>query len=293
MHLQYAETIEKLRAWAQKEQSIQGLLILGSQVRDKNEGDEWSDLDVLLLADAPNVFMQSDAWLTFLGEVVCVVDEETPLDWIQMTWSVKRVLFADNRAVDFSILPADRTNNVLAMNAEIHAHGYEVIYDAQPNTLSEKIEETLANVKEDTLKIPAEDELQKIVNQFLFQLVFAGKKIKRNELWVAVSTINQQVNNLLLQLIEFHTASVVKTSEGIRYDGRFLEQRISPAMLGKLPQCFAKYDVFDAIETIEHLLEIACSLSKEICEKQDYSFWADRFDKIQKLCDDMFASEKM
>jgi hypothetical protein len=293
MHPQYNETVQKLRTWSQQEQAIQGLLILGSQVRDKFEGDEWSDLDVLLLADMPNVFMQSDTWLKDIGEVVCVIDEETPLDWVNLTWRVRRVLFADHRAVDFSILPFNRVDDVLSMNAEIHAHGYEVIYDAQKQILSEKIEETLANVKEDTPKIPTEAELQQTINQLLFQLIFTGKKIKRNELWVAVSTINQQVNHLLLQLIEFHTATVVKTSQGIRYDGRFLEQRISPAMLEKLPECFAKYDEFDAIQTIDRLLKITSFLAKEICEKQNYSFNADQIGKAQKLFDDMFANEKM
>ena len=35
------------------------------------------------------------------GEIVCVIVEESKLDWIHLTWSVKRVLFADNRTVVF------------------------------------------------------------------------------------------------------------------------------------------------------------------------------------------------
>ena len=292
MHPQYADTIEKLRTWSQQESSIQGLLILGSQVRDKNAGDEWSDLDVLLLADTPNVFMQSEEWLSMLGEVVCVIDEETQLDWVNLTWAVKRVLFTDHRAVDFSILPADRADDVLSMNAEIHAHGYEVIYDAHHKMLTEKVAATLANLKTETPKAPTEAELQKIINQLLFQLIYAGKKIKRQELWVAVSTINQSVSALLLQLLEFHTATVVKASQGIRYEGRFLEQRIAPAIVDKLSLSFAKYDNLDAIQTIGHILSISQSLSKEICEAQDYAFNADQFDQAQKLFDEMFANEE-
>ena len=293
MHPQYADTIEKLRIWSQQERSIQGLLILGSQVRAKFKGDEWSDLDVLLLADTPNVFMQSDEWLNILGEAVCVIHEETQLEWVNLTWAVKRVLFTDNRAVDFSVLPADRVDDVLTMNAEIHAYGYEIIYDAHHNLLTNKIAATVAGIKEDLPKVPTEAELQALINQLLFQLIFAGKKIKRHELWVAVSTINQPVSNLLLQLFEFHTATVVKEFQGIRYDGRFLEQRISPTIRDNLPLCFSQYDILDAIQTIEHLLNIAHRLSKEICEAQNYSFNADQFGKVQKLFDDMFTNEKM
>ncbi|MBE0528333.1 MAG: aminoglycoside 6-adenylyltransferase [Thermoleophilia bacterium] len=296
MHPKYNETINQLKTWAQNEKSIQGVIILGSQVRAEFEGDEWSDLDVLLLADTPSDFMQSDNWLDFFGNVVCVVNEETPLDWVNMTWAVKRVLFTDNRAVDFSILPSDRVDDVLSMNAEIHAFGYEIIYDAHPNMLTVEIETSLVKVKkvkEELPKPPTEPELQQIINNLLFELIFAAKKIKRNELWVAVSAINQQINNRLLQLIEFHTTSVAKPSQGIRYDGRFLEQRIPQATLEKLPLSFAKYDVFDAIQTIEHLLEITYCLSKEICEEQNYLFEAEQFYRTRKLFDEVFEDERM
>jgi hypothetical protein len=167
-----------------------------------------------------------------------------------------------------------------------------VIYDAHPKILTEKVEATLAGLKTETPQPPTEDELQKIINQLLFQLIFAGKKIKRQELWVAVSTINQQVSHLLLQLIEFHTVTVVKESQGIRYEGRFLEQRISPTIVDRLPLSFAKYDILDAIRTIAQLLNISRSLVKEICETQNYACNADQFDKTQKLFDDMFAKEE-
>ena len=176
MHPKYNETINKLRTWSQSEKSIQGVIILGSQVRDEFEGDEWSDLDVLLLAENPSDFIRSDKWLDFFGEVACAVIEETPLDWVNMTWSVKRILFTDNRAIDFSILPADRVDDILSMNAEIHARGYEIIYDANPNILTAKVETSLAEIKDEPPKPPTEAELQQIINNILFELLFAAKK---------------------------------------------------------------------------------------------------------------------
>lgn len=291
MHPKYNETIGKLRTWSHQEKAIQGTLILGSQVRSEFEGDEWSDLDVLLLVDNPDVFMQTDTWLPFFGDIVCVTVEETLLYWVDLTWSVKRVLFSDNRAVDFCILPTNRVDDVLSINAEIHAHGYEVIYDANMNLLKSRIETTLANVKEESPKIPTEDELKQLINDLLFQLMFTCKKIKRNELWVAVSTINQLVSSKLLQLIEYHNASVTKNSHIIHYDGRFLEQRICQYILNKLPLCFAKYDVTDAIQTVEHLFDTTYFLSKDICKENDYSFNQDQFDKIRKLYSGMFENE--
>ena len=107
MHPKYDETIDKLRTWSQQERNIHCALILGSQVSTEFEGDGWSDLDVLLLVDDPQVFIQTRSWLAIFGEIVCVTVDETALDWVQLIWYVKRVLFADNRALDFSILPYD------------------------------------------------------------------------------------------------------------------------------------------------------------------------------------------
>jgi aminoglycoside 6-adenylyltransferase len=176
MHPKYSGTTDMLRTWSQREKAIQGAIILGSQVRQEFEGDEWSDLDVLLLVDNPDVFMQTDTWLARFGEVVCVTVEETILGWVQLTWSIKRVLLADHRAIDFSILPYDRVDDVLSINAEIHVHGYQVIYDAFPDVITSKIKASLATVKEASLKLPTEAEVRRAVDDMLFHLIWACKK---------------------------------------------------------------------------------------------------------------------
>lgn len=282
--------VKRLKAWAEQESKVHSALILGSQVREEFEGDEWSDLDVLLLVDDPQVFLQTDTWLTFFGEAVCVTVEETQLDWIRLSWAVKRVLFADNRTVDFSILPYDRVDDVLSINAEIHVHGYQIIYDDGSNRLASKIEATLKHVEVTFPKIPSEAKLHQTVNDLLFQLMFACKKIKRKELWVAVSCINQEISRRLLDLIEFHTASIGIVSQYIYYDGRFLEQRTRPDILEQLTNCFAKYNVPDAIQTAGHILNTAQYLTKEICEAHHYPFDDYPFDKTRKLFHDMFEN---
>ncbi len=289
MHSKYSETAEHIRLWAQQEKNVHCVLILGSQVRKDFEGDEWSDLDVLLLVDNPDVFRQTNTWLAFLGEILCEIIEEVYLDWIQLTWYTKRILLTDNRAIDFSIMPYERIEDVLSLNAEIHANGYQVIYDAGPDWVAPKIEATLAVLKEDVPRVPTEDELWRTIQILLFQLIFASKKLKRKELWVAVSCINQQVNHRLLELIEFHTNSVVGAPQRIRYEGRFLEQRMAPPLVEKLAGCFAKYDTQDAIRTIHHLLDFSYCLAQDICEKNGYPFKPYPFDKIRELHSEMFS----
>ena len=121
MHPKYDDTVDKIIAWSKQESNIKGSLILGSQVREELEGNEWSDLDVLLLAEQPHFLINTVDWLEFFGEAVCVTFEETSLDFMNLNWYVKRALFDDNRVIDFSILPYDRLDDVLSINRDIHA----------------------------------------------------------------------------------------------------------------------------------------------------------------------------
>lgn len=283
MHQLYQETLEKLKVWAHQEDTVHTVLVLGSQVRRDCAGDEWSDLDILLLVDDPQVLLKSDTWLTYLGEVVCVTIEETPLHWLHLTWIVKRVLFADNRAVDFSILPYDRVDDALSINAEIHANGYQILYDDHPGLIGSKVEATLGTLEHNLPRVPSKDELYRIVGTLLFHIIFACKKIRRNELWVAVSCINQQVSNLLLELIAYQVNSVSKVPPRLCYGGRFLEQRLDTATQLELVGCFTKYDADDAIQTAGHLLDIVSRLTKEICEKNSYPFEESLFEQIRVL----------
>jgi hypothetical protein len=292
MHPKYEETIEKLKLWAYQERTIHGVLVLGSQVRPELTGDEWSDLDALLLVDNPQFLLQTDTWLTCFGETVCMTVEENYLDWLQLTWIVKRVLFADNRTVDFSILPYDRIDDVLPLNAEIHVRGYQVIYDDHDDLIASKVEATLANVHENPPQVPTENELNRLVRTLMFYLIYASKKAKRNELWVAVSCINQQISNLLLELIEYHVATISKESTLISYEGRFLEQRIDPGIQGELSRCFAKYDTDDAIRTIDHVIETIYRLTKDICDRNKYPFDQCLFEQIWKLYHEIFQQQR-
>jgi aminoglycoside 6-adenylyltransferase len=288
MHQTYEETVEKLKMWACQERAIHGVILLGSQVRQEFAGDEWSDLDVLLLVDNPQFLFQTDIWLTYFGETLCMTVEESRLDWLQLTWTVKRVLFTDNRVVDFSILPYDRVDDVLSLNAEIHVNGYQVIYEDHANLIASKIGATLANLHENPLKVPTEDELNRVVSSLLFYLIYASKKIKRNELWVAVSCINQQVSALLLELIEYHIATISKNSNRICYEGRFLEQRIDPGIQAELSGCFTKYVAEDAIRTVGHVIETTRHLTKDICEENSYPFEERLFERTRDLSHEIF-----
>jgi aminoglycoside 6-adenylyltransferase len=290
MHPYYAETVQILTNWCHNQTSIHAAILLGSQVREDLPGDEWSDLDVLLLVDDPQVYMQDINWLTVLGDVSCTILEETPLPWVQLTWQVIRVLFSDQRAVDFSIMPYARMADVLRMNTEIHANGFQVIHDSQPHHISAAIRASLDGWQFPLSQPPTPAQVQKAIDELLFHLVYAAKKIRRGELWVAVSCINKVINQRLLQLVEFYTACYPSPQQHICYEGRFLEQRVPAQALQKLHQCQAKYHAQNAVLAMQHILSTSRWLAMEIFDQLGVNYSPARFDQIQRMLDDMFST---
>ncbi len=286
MHPQYLPLLQSILSWAQHEPGIQGVVVIGSQARSELVSDRWSDLDLMVFTADPQRWMKDNTWFGCLNanrRVVCHFNEIVPLHFTNWSWRVKRVLYDDALDVDFSILPFAQLDEVLQVNQDIISKGHQIIYDSSPGLLESKITALLQTAGQSPLPALTSQELQNIVSELLYHIVWACKKIKRRELWIATYCINVHMRGLLLRLIEAHNASIGRQPDFLRYTGRFLEQRAAPQILSQLPGCFTKYDEADAIQTLQHLFDITCSISREICDHEHYPFDAEQFAQIQEM----------
>ncbi|MBN2305012.1 MAG: aminoglycoside 6-adenylyltransferase, partial [Anaerolineae bacterium] len=280
---QYAETVERIRVWCEREQIIEGAVIIGSQARDELAADQWSDLDVMLFLHDPVVLLDSRDWLDQFGNVVCVFNEIVPLHFMDWDWRVRRVLYDDRRDVDFSLLPHAWVDEVLMVNQGILAKGWRVIYDSSGGDLATKIQAITAALDDTAPFSFSPQEFHNTINDLLFHIIWAFKKIKRGELWVAVRCINSYIGNLLLRLIEWYNATISRTSSRIMYEGRFLEHRTDDTLRGQLRHCITTYGAQDAVDTLGHLLDTARFLAQTLAERNGCTWDTGQFDRIRKL----------
>jgi aminoglycoside 6-adenylyltransferase len=286
----YDQTVEKIIAWSEQDHNIESVIIIGSQVRKEKQADEWSDLDLMVLANDPQVLLNENSWLDQWGTPVCVFIYEIVLPFVKWNWLVKRVLFDDNRDVDFSILPYDQLDDVLAINKDIISKGYQVIYDSKKHFVDQKIQILINNTKFKEIPMPSQTELCNDINDILFHIIWIIKKIKRKELFVAVTTINSHINELLLKLIETLNQSVTSKSNSVTYEGRFLEERTDKEIMNQLKHCFSKYDETDAVNTLNWIFDFTYSISKQIFTENGYDLNALQFDSKRKIFTEMTAS---
>ncbi|MHB1317345.1 MAG: aminoglycoside 6-adenylyltransferase [Anaerolineae bacterium] len=303
MHQRYVDLIARITAWAEAEPDIQGLVVIGSQGRVDPPPDRWSDLDLMVFAITPGRWLAAggssasagavlDAgWLGQFGRPLAVFTEVTPLGGHDWDWSVRRVLYADGRDVDFSILPADRADDAIAMNTGILAWGYQVLYDAT-GRLDQALRSAVAAVTGETWGAAVPDTigdaaLLEAIQVLLYHVIWALKKLRRGEVWVGAGCLNAFLRPYLLTLIEAHNQAIGAPRGALTYEGRFLEQRTAPDVLALLRPCAMPYDAAAGIPALGALLDLIEALAPAVCAARGLPWDQGACDGVRALYGEM------
>ena len=275
----YKDSIEKIIYFAGKNADIEAIIMIGSQCRKIKPADKYSDLDLIIVTDKPDKYINDDKWLNNFGEIVCTFVEPTIGGGKE-----RRVLYNDNRDIDFSVVPSSYkfsdkhfTDPTTLSTFE---KGYKVIYD-KLNIVEDMLKSKLKK-KSDKLVLKSEKEMNDFVSDFNYHIIWAAKKLKRKELWFSIGCINCYLGNLLLQMIKYYTVLYNKNNTIWHY-GRFLEDYIPDKFKKRLSSCFCRYDEKDAEHSIASLFEFFNELAKNVYKKAGYKFNNSQFLEIKKL----------
>ena len=208
-------------------------VLIGSRARAERPADEYSDLDVILLVDDIEPFLHTDGWLAGLGEVGLSFVEDTVAGGKE-----RRILFADGQDVDFLFLRAD------ALAALAHDRGFREVA-ATHRVLFDKVgvDAVLPAMESGVAPAaaPSAEEFTNAVHNFWFHTVWAMKKVRRGEWWVAKQCVDGYLKGLLLTMLEWHAHALHGLGYRTWHSGRFLEQWAEPWVVEALPSTFGAY----------------------------------------------------
>lgn len=229
---QFDSMISKLVQWGNETEKLFAVIVIGSQARSCRPADEFSDLDLILAVDDPDIFLQSDQWLKQLGEFHISFTENTLGGGRE-----RRVLFDGALDVDFIVLSRDQFEEVLHKDLfGMLIRGYRVLIDKIG------LEQRIPSVVDTPKGRMSEQDFTNLINDFWYHGVWAIKKLVRGELWIAKSCVDSYLKGLLLAMIECHAHAV----HGMEYDtwhnGRFLEEWADAWIVQRLGECFSRYD---------------------------------------------------
>ncbi|MGA8478334.1 MAG: aminoglycoside 6-adenylyltransferase [Chthoniobacterales bacterium] len=235
------DLIDRFTTWALDRADIRSAMIVRSRARADRPADSLSDLDLAVIVTDPSIYLSDTTWLRRFGEPSLTFVESTA----DGNFRERRVLFRDGRDVDFSVLPAAVVQQMLVQRvpaeiAGVLRRGFRILVDK--DGLAERLIDR-TRWPESPQTLPTELTSNETSHDFLYHVVWAAKKAKRGELWIAKSSCDSYQKNLMLRLIEWHAKT--KSDRDTWHKGRFLEQWAEPEVLQDLPSTFAGHTLAD------------------------------------------------
>ncbi len=257
----YSGIKEKIIGYAERDDDIRAVIMIGSSVRDELPADEYSDLDLIIVTREP------EKW--FSGEYPELFGDLS-ISFIEPTLGggkERRSIYDDDKDVDMIILTPVQFESALTEGVAewVMNRGYRLLYDA--GGYSE------AAAKYVKLEVPCtvmtEEEYANTINDFCFHIIWSGKKLLRGEVWAAKMCIDAYLKERLLKMLE--QSRIAEGHTDIWHDGRFIDRRADVSVLNELKECFAHYDTEDCRRALAATFALFVKLAETVAKKRGYS----------------------
>lgn len=234
-----SKLIERIVSWAEAAPDIRAVMLVGSRARIDRPADEWSDLDLVLIATDPDRYLDGTDWLEPISTPWVTFVEGTPAGTRE-----RRALFEGALDVDFNFFAPEQFRQILrekAATSPVLHRGARVLVDKEglfPPLPAPSAEPPAVGP-------PGEAEFLAIVNEFWYRAVWTAKKLRRGELYIAMGGCSSAMIRLLREMLERHARATHGWQYDTWHDGRFLEQWADPRALAGLREAYARYDAED------------------------------------------------
>lgn len=258
----YADIKSKLLEYAQKDDDIRCIVVIGSSIRKDHEADEFSDLDLLIVTKKTEEWY-SGKYPALLGNVSISFVEPTLGGGKE-----RRSIYDEDRDVDMIILTPEQFDSCIRKGVAgwIMNRGYTILCDKSG------YEEQIRKYVKLQVEKPNMDEAAFInmVNDFYFHNIWAYKKILRGENWSAKMCVDAYLKKYLLSMIELYCS--VEHGVDVWHDGRFLDRWAEQSILEELKNCFAHYEKEDIIQALRCTNALFTRLARKVANKLGYAF---------------------
>jgi aminoglycoside 6-adenylyltransferase len=285
----HTEYLARLVSWAQSASSVRGVLVMGSVAQIGTE-DALSDLDVMLITTRPRE-LRRGGWLDEIGprpilswtyrspigrQIVRQVVYDGPLvvDIATTSWTQAALTGATITAI--ARLPWLRRAFGAPISTQLEAwlqitrRGTRVLLDK--DGIATRM---AASIDEVSIFRPSEAEFLNTVHSLFGLLLWQSKQLVRRELWMALATVGQQVEDQLLVMLQWHAATSPSEAKDTWYGGRHIEQWLDPRLSASLPKIWLGYDVYQAWAALVATLDLFSLAAQEVAHRSRFRYPTD------------------
>ncbi len=276
----------RLHAWARSDPKIQAAVAFGSTERADRPADAWSDLDLLFVVEEVAPWLDDLDWVDAIAPSWLRLVNDAPLAGIR----VVQVLFAGG--YDADLIPIDRGSLEVFeqpdVATEVFGHGARVIVDrVGALDLFANASGGMPASAARAVRPPRREEFEETVAIFLYQTVWATKRLRRGERWRAHDDVDDYMRDRLLRMIEWH--ALARGIEGVYGESRRLEHWVPPDVAVDLPPTFARYDDHSIAEALIRGQALFRRLALEVAERWSFAYPAAADAAIERWVQDRLA----
>jgi len=280
--------LSRMVAWGAARDDLRAIAVVGSRARSDHPADPWSDLDVIVMARRPKRYFRGSDWIAEIETPWLAIREPTVVGGQQ----IFHITFEGGTKVDLvvvssvsfslaarvlealgrhpfllKILPKSAIDPLTTLS-DLLSRGFRFVLD--PDRIADRLEAGVLAVPPPAP--PSEEEFIDLVKRFLNEQVSFALKIRRGELFVAKTSGESRLMDLLLEMIEWHTRATSDRWSPLFERGRFLEEWAAPLVLERLPQIFPRYDAGQIWEARLEALELFRCLAEETGASLGYAY---------------------
>lgn len=264
--------------YAKKNDNIRAVVLQGSLANPVNRVDELSDLDPLFYVKDVSKLIDNDKWLDKFGRVCTrLYDEFNSGDNIKSY--IRMVIYDDGLKVDFGVAPIELIENINDLMF------YKILLDKDGLIETNKVS-TEANFY---VVKPTEEEYQKVINGFFWDINYIAKSLYRQELYFA-KFIFENINKMVRKLLSWHLGTIHNWEVNIGLEGRYLKTLLSEDLWNKVLATFSGSSISDNWKAVYATCDLVRELGNKIAVDLDFIY---PFEKDITIINHLKKIEKM
>jgi aminoglycoside 6-adenylyltransferase len=276
-------------AWCRAEHSVRGVILLGSAAHE-GAADPLSDLDLMVITNQRRR-LSSPEWLD-------LIDPAPLFSWTYQSpvggQTVRQAIYGGPLVVDIALVTTIQAfllgmavpglsqfsalRRHLPASLSLQIDAWLAITNRGTRVLLDKrgvAKRMVASGAEADPKHPTQDEYLNTVHSLFGLILWESKQLVRHELWMALGTVDQQVKECLLAMLEWHATASNPDLGDTWYGGRRVQEWADPRWVAVLRQVWPSYDVGEAWDALFATFELFSQVAKETAQSLEYRYPVD------------------
>jgi aminoglycoside 6-adenylyltransferase len=272
---------KRIAAWANTQDNIRSIVVVGSQARNDHPADEWSDLDLQVFCNDFQCYLTDTNWLkTFCKVWICLPIQKENQEPELL------VVFKGGQKVDFHFCEVAELQRMIKSQTlgVAYQRGYKFLVDKDDSARK------LPPLSKTYLqKIPpSETEFLRVIELFWYEALFNAKMIRRRELWSIKVIDIMGLKQRMFQMFEWQAQAKHGWVYDTWYGGKNLKEWVESKVWEKLNLVFSHFDASDSwrglIETMKLFEEVAIETTRYLGYEYPEEMSKNIKELIERLC---------